>query len=265
MGAFKKLNRQDVFVVPYKSRKYWSTDVDSLKEPFFSKKIAITGSTNNLFSGSTGFIESLVYQSINHLYYSNFSGSVISGSNENYLQSTLENGSRKLENKAIVYSLSKEVVGESIHPKTLLVNYTSGSNSGSFYDNGEGQVLYNGTKVGDVIYTHGIVTITDSELVSTLENIENITGSWESNFTLYTMNVYCKINDYEFNISQNPSLLIGSQGIFKSFVTGSDFRPYITGIGLYNDANELIAVGKFGQPIPKTPHTDMTFVIKLDM
>ena len=34
---------------------------------------------------------------------------------------------------------------------------------------------------------------------------------------------------------------------------------------LYNDATELIAVAKLGQPIPKSKTNDMTFVVKFDI
>ena len=42
-------------------------------------------------------------------------------------------------------------------------------------------------------------------------------------------------------------------------------RTYITTIGLYNDANELVAVAKMGQPLPKSADTDMSMVVKLDV
>ena len=49
------------------------------------------------------------------------------------------------------------------------------------------------------------------------------------------------------------------------FATGSYFQPYATTVGLYNDSNQLIGVGKLGQPIPKSRFTDMTFVVKFDI
>jgi hypothetical protein len=60
-------------------------------------------------------------------------------------------------------------------------------------------------------------------------------------------------------------LIRRSGGTYISEVTGSAFQPYVTTIGLYNDSNDLIAVGKLGRPTPKSENTDMTFVIKLDM
>ena len=49
-----------------------------------------------------------------------------------------------------------------------------------------------------------------------------------------------------------------------SFATGSNFRPYVTTLGLYNEQNELLMVAKFGKPIPISSETDMTFLVKYD-
>mgnify|MGYP004468889187 CR=1 FL=1 len=48
------------------------------------------------------------------------------------------------------------------------------------------------------------------------------------------------------------------------FATGSLFKPYITTIGLYNEDNELLVVGKLGQPVRASNETDTTFVIRFD-
>ena len=48
------------------------------------------------------------------------------------------------------------------------------------------------------------------------------------------------------------------------FVTGSDFRPYITSIGLYNDNGELLAIGKLGSPLKKRQDVDVTVDVRLD-
>ena len=52
---------------------------------------------------------------------------------------------------------------------------------------------------------------------------------------------------------------------YKNFVTGSDFSPYITAVGLYNENQELVAVGKLSLPIPKSKTTDTTIVVNIDM
>jgi hypothetical protein len=50
-------------------------------------------------------------------------------------------------------------------------------------------------------------------------------------------------------MSQNPTITTDTSGSLRDFATGSYFKPYITTIGLYNDNNELLLVGKFAQPI----------------
>jgi hypothetical protein len=47
-------------------------------------------------------------------------------------------------------------------------------------------------------------------------------------------------------------------------VTGSDFKPYATTIGLYNQRDELLVVGKLSFPYPIPTNTDITFVVRWD-
>jgi hypothetical protein len=44
----------------------------------------------------------------------------------------------------------------------------------------------------------------------------------------------------------------------------SSFSPYVSTIGLYNDAQELLAVAKMAAPTPISANTDMTFLVKFD-
>ena len=48
------------------------------------------------------------------------------------------------------------------------------------------------------------------------------------------------------------------------FTTSSIFQPYVTTVGLYNEANELLVVGKLGQPIRTAQETDTTFILRWD-
>jgi hypothetical protein len=49
------------------------------------------------------------------------------------------------------------------------------------------------------------------------------------------------------------------------FVTGSKFAPYITQIGLYNDQNQLLAVGKLANPIKNEDELALAFVVRFDV
>ncbi len=57
---------------------------------------------------------------------------------------------------------------------------------------------------------------------------------------------------------QNPN------EVYYDFCTGSIFSPYITQIGLYNEANQLVVVGRLSNAIPISLTTDTTFVINFD-
>ncbi len=89
---------------------------------------------------------------------------------------------------------------------------------------------------------------------------------FKNEYTIYENEVRCLVEESDFNLSYNPTLVSGSysSGSLRNFATGSDFYTYATQIGLYNDNNELLAVAKFAKPIMMSPDTDMTFVVKYD-
>lgn len=112
---------------------------------------------------------------------------------------------------------------------------------------------------------------------------------FQNSHIVYENFAKCTIKDYEYNLTYNPTLLSGSQGvltpyssslggdvyyintgsnenygILKDFYTGSEFSPYTTTVGLYNDAQELLAIAKMSAPMPLAANTDMTFLVKFD-
>ena len=141
-------------------------------------------------------------------------------------------------------------------------------------DDGNGALIFSGSElpftkprevIGDIIYNQGQVVLTKESIGSTYVPYISPYLAWKSNQPIYTYNVHCKVKDSEMNFTYNPSAITGSNGELRNNVTGGEFSPYVTTVGLYNDANELIAVAKTGRPIPKTKNTDMTFVVKLDL
>ena len=94
----------------------------------------------------------------------------------------------------------------------------------------------------------------------------NVTCSFESTMTIYESQYKCTLLENEFNFSQNPSIISGSSnsGTLLDFATGSYFEPYITTVGLYNNAKELVAIGKLAQPLQSSDVTDTTILVNLD-
>lgn len=83
--------------------------------------------------------------------------------------------------------------------------------------------------------------------------------------TIYQNEVRCVINENDFNYTLNPSAnKAGTSGSYIDAVTGSDFHPYFTTVGLYNDADELLVVGKLSRAYPVPQNSDMTIVVRWD-
>jgi len=79
-----------------------------------------------------------------------------------------------------------------------------------------------------------------------------------------TQHFFVRATNREFNFSNNPTFVSGSDGTFKEPSFESDPRTYITSVGLFNDANELMAVAKTSQPIAKSFDKEVLIKVKLD-
>ena len=79
-----------------------------------------------------------------------------------------------------------------------------------------------------------------------------------------TSHYFVRATNREFNFSNNPSYVTGSDGSFAESTFETDPRTFITTVGLYNNANEMIAVAKTSQPIPKSFDKEVLIKVKLD-
>jgi len=299
MAAFKTLNAQDIIVSPLHLNKgfrfegqtalsgsdtnigrYLGKNVDYLTDK------TLTGPSDNRKA------QSLVYNQTKQLYYTNYlsgsgelstvatasfnpdgtiTGPLYSPLYQNFLSTTLE-AKRYFptaSNSTIgVLSIPQYMYGDYIQPQS----FTFTNPSGSYTDDGEGRLISGSTYIGNIIYEHGIVVLTGGERtrsywdeeISTFVNNSNVTCSFSSSYTIYETQYKCTIGENEFNYSQNPSVISGSNGIPWGYATSESFAPYITTVGLYNDQRDLIAVGKLAQPIPTSKTTDTTILINVD-
>ncbi len=337
MGAYKKLNKQDVYITSYEANKSYHIVGDNEFESFDVDGFYILSSSGDYFpqffhnyTGNSGTVYNVIlsYNSLHHLYYSNFTfesevtnQKLQSGSFDNYIMSSLSTGSyktgfRNLPDRSNVFSVPRKHTGMGIKPNSFILSVSGAaaldSYSGSFFisgsdyiedgldglpqssddyvaaptpeellrsgpgaeivDDGEGNLVISSSnflsetgsfKVGDIIYPHGLFTLTSGSMLNYYNT--DLDLKWKATHPIYTYNVRCQVKDHELNFTQHPSAITGSEGILHNNVTGSTFQPYITTVGLYNDSDELLAVAKFGQPVPKSDSTEMTFVVKLDM
>lgn len=135
---------------------------------------------------------------------------------------------------------------------------------------------YQTRDVGYVYYQKGLIVVTDPR--PKYQNCFLGNGdfdytdkgyefTYKSTKKIEQQSILCEIGRNEFNVSQNNSLRVGGMengSDLLPFVTGSDFRPYITSIGLYNDNGELLAIGKLGSPLKKRQDVDVTVDVRLD-
>jgi len=199
-----------------------------------------------------------------------------------------------------VISIPAKLFGENIVPYTFEVTYTSSGGLGyNVVDDGEGNLIvnsvtgsvgvygvgtygstaYGGTEiieaggiVGQIFYSHGMVIFTTgsmaglgAEMSASLTNLNSLSVSFQSSLRIYENQYKCTINENEFQFSLNPTLLSGSKNdVYYDFVTGSFFTPYVTTVGLYNESNELLMVGKLSNPIPISQEVDTTIIVNLD-
>ena len=220
---------------------------------------------------------------------------------ENYLQSSLTQSryfpTSSNENISVV-SVPAKLYGENIVPFTFDLTYSSSIYPDvNIVDDGNGNLTVNsieatlgyygtgsygsssyaypyevGDVVGQIFYSHGITTFTTGaltnlgeEISSSLANLDNLTVKFSSSITIYENQYKCVIGENEFGYSLNKSLLSGSlDDVYYSYVTGSTFTPYITTVGLYNESNELLVVGKLSFPAPISPYTDTTIIVNFD-
>ena len=171
-------------------------------------------------------------------------------------------------------------------------------------DDGEGNLVIDSTtvNVGNVIYPQGMIIYTNfasyfnegygisfygtgeygggfGVLPSASDVINNnMILSFSSSYTIYEAQYKCTLRESEFNATLNPSaqtsgslITVNSSSFYQrgdgtlaNNVTGSYFSPYVTTVGLYDEAQNLLAVGKLAQPLPTSATTDTTILINID-
>ena len=186
-------------------------------------------------------------------------------------------------------TLGQNYIHNAIKPDNLTLTVGSGvttlANSDKVYHTHTGMVLYDLRvwdtplsdtaadglcqnsieKIGNVFYDEGVIVLDAS---NTSIQLSEAQLGFKNNVDRDEYEYVCMVQDNEFNMSQNPTIIetgsLATNPVPKSFVSSGDWDPYVTTIGLYNDHNELLAIGKLGRPIRKVEHYDQTFVVKWD-
>jgi len=125
-----------------------------------------------------------------------------------------------------------------------------------------GSVTVNGASVS---IAGSASTSAEQENHKILVNAINVGGDFQARRTenVSTQHFFVRATNREFNYSNNPTY-VNANGTFAESTFETDPQTYITTIGLMNDANEMIAVAKTSQPIPKSFDKEVLIKVKLD-
>jgi hypothetical protein len=288
------LKTSDVTSVPIQVKYFASYNTVSPAPLWSSVGITANKGLNNTSSfyqiSAADTASFLNYRSAQQLYYSNY----LSGSNpasasyaDNWLQSTAASGTFDDDHRyfptasnALIWIVS---IPRSIYGQQIARNSFSMSGSTvdgmtvrdwEIIDDGNGNLIEVNTgtvinqRVGNLFYAQGMAVITSQapEFGSSMfDGAYNTQLDLTAQLTIYQNEVRCLVNENDFNYTLNPSAIqSGSNGDYINAITGSDFDPYSTTVGLYNDVNELLVVGKLSRPYRMPPNTDMTFIVRWD-
>ena len=158
-----------------------------------------------------------------------------------------------------------------------------------------------GSFVGNVFYEHGTLVFTNTGSkyidIGTKTGTDGYSLKYKSQVTIREHSYTCIVGENEYNGTTNISVtnqrsgsisVSGSESwklfppghataksgsykhhyqatdTYNNFVTHSEFRPYITKVGLYNDFNELIAIGQLSHPIKNDKDLSLGIQVRFD-
>lgn len=137
---------------------------------------------------------------------------------------------------------------------------------GLFYPD-QGILIFNATRLKDEL---GIPFNTASQISARNHISMSLRISGSSYFAarseekVTSTHFFVRINNKQFNFSNNPTFVTGSTGTFRHASMLRNPSVYITTIGMYDDNNRLLAVAKLSKPLLKSFNREALVKVKLD-
>lgn len=147
----------------------------------------------------------------------------------------------------------------------------TGSEVGQVWYNAGVVILHPDTAWGAITLWSGSKSLINTQFSGTINQV--VDGARDAieqvnliNQTNLQSSIYfCRAFNSEFNYSSNPTFT-DSTGLIR-VTSGSNIlttRTYITTVGLYDENDNLLAVGKVNRPVLKSPEVEATFRLRLD-
>ena len=159
-----------------------------------------------------------------------------------------------------------------------------------------------GSFVGNAFYEQGVLVFTNTGSrfvdIGTKTGTDGYSLKYKSQITIREHSYTCMVGENEYNASTNISVTTDRSGSinvsgseswrlfppghaaaqsgsykhyyqqateYENFTTHSLFTPYITKIGLYNDFNELLAVGQLSAPVKNDKELLIGIQVRFDV
>jgi hypothetical protein len=147
----------------------------------------------------------------------------------------------------------------------------TGSEVGQVWYNAGVVVLHPDTAYGAIALWSGSKTLINLQHSGTINQVcdgfraktERIDFNNQTN--LQSSVYFCRAFNNEFNYSSNPTFT-DDDGLIR-VTSGSNVlstQTYVTTIGMYDENDNLLAVGKVNKPVLKSPQTEAIFRLRLD-
>tara|TARA_E500000318_G_C3564834_1_gene215206 strand:- start:143 stop:1117 length:975 start_codon:yes stop_codon:yes gene_type:complete len=323
---FKRLDPRDINVTPFKAYKQFNvTNVDSGSGVYGFRAVSAsiynfdTDNAQKTTFESASFYYIPTWFMLNHMYYRD--------TENNFNNFGQNNGKqyRLLQPSASVISVPKDLYGERIKPKSIVLKDDSSSSTVTIVDDGNGNLFDNSLSssfadfaasgfndeniiqstasfAGNVFYEQGVLVFTNTGSkfvdVGTGLGTDGYDLEYKAQVTLREHSYTCIVGEGELNSTNNISVTTDRSGsisvsgshswklfppghaaaksgsykhyygqspTFNNFVTHSEFQPYITKVGLYNDFNELIAIGQLSHPIKNDEELALGIQVRFDV
>jgi hypothetical protein len=322
---FKRLDPRDINITPFKAYKEFTvTNTDSGSGVYGFRAISSSAynfdpntATKTTFD-SASFYHIPTWFTIRQLYYRDTENNY---NNFGYNPTTQY---RLLQPSSSIISVSKDLFGERIKPKSITLSDDSGASTLTIKDDGKGNLYDNdysssfaefaaggfsdsdiikstGSFVGNIFYEQGLLIFTNTGSkyvdIGTGTGTDGYSLDYKAQTTIREHSYTCVIGENELNGTMNisstfqrsgsisvsgseswklfpPGHATAKSGSYKhyyqaardyeGFVTHSEFRPYITKVGLYNDFNDLIAIGQLSHAIKNDDDLALAIQVRFD-
>ena len=232
---------------------------DGLKEETLAMKLAATGTTeagvDNIFSASLASGDQVILTDLasttnKRLSYCGKVGDIVNSSDNNAFKGVVfyDKGIVVLD-AARTFKKDQDIIGpiSTVRPT------------------GTAKEQHNKKLIPDLFVSASIDDLVDHIGFSRFGNSDLTTAITYRNKTAINSTLYfCRAAPGFFNYSTNPTYT-DTDGKIRVVDDEGDLPfSYVTTIGLYNSAGELLAVAKTSRPIEKNPETDLTIRVRLD-